>query len=79
MRELAVKLFKPSAVIGAAAIVVSLAGPKLREIMERKFEEASEDFPPKWMFVNISAIRENTERILEALIREPAQSGTEAA
>jgi hypothetical protein len=79
MRELGVKLLKMSAVAGAAAIVLRLAGPKLGETMERKFENAPEDFPPKWMFINISAIRENTERILEALIQETSQSGTEAA
>ncbi len=79
MRELAIKLLKMSAVIGAAAVVLRFAGPKLGERMERKFEEAPEDFPPKWMFLNISAIRENTERILEALIQEPPQSSTEAA
>lgn len=79
MRELVMKLLKMSAVIGAAAIVLRLAGPKLGESMERRFEEAPEDFPPKWMFINISAIRENTERILDALIQEPPQSSTEAA
>ena len=79
MRELVMKLLKMSAVIGAAAIVLRLVGPKLGESMERRFEEAPEDFPPKWMFINISAIRENTERILDALIQEPPQSSTEAA
>lgn len=30
-------------------------------------EHMPEDAPPKWMFRNISAIRENTERILQLL------------
>jgi hypothetical protein len=47
--------------------------------MDRLFEEVSEDFPPKWMFVNINAIRENTERILEAVTSEPTGAGAEAA
>ena len=42
--------------------------------------------PPKWMFTNVSAIRENTERILEILEkgapdsreRRPADTGAEA-
>ena len=42
--------------------------------------------PPKWMFTNVSAIRENTERILEILEkgapdsreRRPADPGPEA-
>jgi hypothetical protein len=43
---------------------------------ERMIERMPENAPPKWMFRNISAIRENTERILELLEtdREPAES-----
>ena len=33
----------------------------------RLIERMPEDAPPKWMFRNISAIRENTERILQLL------------
>jgi hypothetical protein len=33
-------------------------------------ERMPEDAPPKWMFRNITAIRENTERILEQLQTE---------
>lgn len=33
-------------------------------------EHMPEDAPPKWMFRNISAIRENTERILQLLESE---------
>ena len=36
----------------------------------RMLERMPEDAPPKWMFRNITAIRENTERILELLERE---------
>ena len=39
---------------------------------ERMIERMPEDAPPKWMFVNISAIRWNTERILELLESESA-------
>ena len=31
---------------------------------EKMIEQMPENAPPKWMFQNISAIRENTERIL---------------
>lgn len=34
---------------------------------ERLFEKLPDDFPPKWMFLNITAIREQNERILELL------------
>ena len=47
--------------------VMKVIGPKIGDVMERKFEEASDDFPPKWMFLNITAIRETNERILSLL------------
>ncbi|MFZ0323774.1 MAG: hypothetical protein WAN48_06540 [Actinomycetes bacterium] len=34
------------------------------------FENLSDDAPPKWMFRNIAAIRENTDRILEIVDRD---------
>ena len=37
---------------------------------ERLVERMPEDAPPKWIFRNISAIRENTERILQLLESE---------
>lgn len=52
------------AILGA---VMKAIGPRIGEVMERKFEEASDDFPPKWMFLNITAIRETNERILSLL------------
>jgi hypothetical protein len=36
----------------------------------RLIERMPEDAPPKWMFRNISAIRDNTERILQLLESE---------
>ena len=38
----------------------------------RLIERMPDDAPPKWMFNNINAIRENTERILELLKDERA-------
>jgi hypothetical protein len=38
-------------------------------------ERMPENAPPKWMFRNISAIRENTERILQLLEREHTSAG----
>lgn len=67
MKAIALRLLKLIAVLGLGMLAMRLFGPKLGERMEHMFEEAPEDFPPKWMYVNISAIRENTDRILEAL------------
>ena len=38
---------------------------------EERFESMPDNAPPKWMFINIRAIRENTDRILELLTRDP--------
>ena len=42
---------------------------------EETFERMPDNAPPKWMFRNITAIRENTDRILEIL--EPGRTGRE--
>jgi hypothetical protein len=39
---------------------------------EKIFEKMPDDAPPKWMFRNIRAIRENTERIRADLEEAPA-------
>lgn len=38
--------------------------------IEGLIERMPDDAPPKWMFNNISAIRDNTDRILELLEAE---------
>lgn len=53
--------------VAAVSIAMKVIGPRIGEVMERKFEEAPDDFPPKWMFLNITAIRETNERILSLL------------
>ena len=40
-------------------------------------ERMPENAPPKWMFRNISAIRANTDRILELLEKEGASPTSE--
>ena len=42
---------------------------------ENMIERMPENAPPKWMFRNITAIRENTDRILELLERERQPEG----
>jgi hypothetical protein len=64
--------------LAALAVLGRLLGSKMQNIdWEKRFEAMPENAPPKWMFRNITAIRENTERILELL--EPDRSGSAAA
>ena len=60
--------------LGILSIAMKTIGPKVGEMMERKFDEASDDFPPKWMFLNITAIRETNERILSLLDERAEQT-----
>jgi hypothetical protein len=39
---------------------------------EQRVAAMPDNAPPKWMFNNIRAIRENTERVLELLERSPS-------
>lgn len=60
---------------GAVALGVAVGARRLARHcggfdFEQMIERMPENAPPKWMFRNISAIRENTERILELLERE---------
>lgn len=74
MNPLLAKILKLAAILGGGMVILRLVGPKLSGRMDRMMEEASDDFPPKWMYLNITAIRENTELILEALDKDQAES-----
>jgi hypothetical protein len=61
-------------VVAVAAVLVGLGvlarrlGPKMPAIdWEKRLEAMPDNAPPKWMFRNITAIRENTDRILQLL------------
>jgi hypothetical protein len=65
-------------VVGLAALA-RRAGCKMGSLdWEKAFERMPDNAPPKWMFQNISAIRENTQRSLE-LLQQQAASGPEDA
>ena len=66
-----------AALVGLA-VVAKLFGSKMQNVdWETKFERMPDNAPPKWMFRNITAIRENTDRILELAERElRGDSGT---
>lgn len=63
-------LIAGAVVIGAVVLAkrhaLSRDGFDLKRFVERMPENA----PPKWMFQNITAIRQNTDRILELLDSE---------
>lgn len=70
----------------AAAVIVAVGLVVKRRVscggvdFERLVEGMPEGAPPKWMFHNIKAIRENTERTVELLEREPTPgAGPEGA
>ncbi len=66
---------KNRVVVGVVAVGAALLALRfLRgsgEFREKMFERMPDTAPPKWMFLNIKAIRENTDRILERLGAEP--------
>ncbi len=55
------------AVVGAALLARRCASSCGRLDFEKLIERMPDNAPPKWMFRNISAIRESTDRILELL------------
>ena len=65
-------LLAGGAIAGAAgaAIVAKRKASSGRPDFERIIERMPENAPPKWIFRNVSAIRENTERILQLLESE---------
>jgi hypothetical protein len=64
-----------AAVLAGAGVLARLFGPKMSNIdWAEKFEAMPDSAPPKWIFRNITAIRENTDRILELLESGRAES-----
>jgi hypothetical protein len=57
-----------AAVLTGAVVMARKFGPHKPGIdWEKRFERMPDNAPPKWMFSNIKAIRQNTDRILELL------------
>lgn len=74
MKPAVMKIVRLLLILGGMMLFMRFAGPKIGEFMDRKFEEAPDDFPPKWMYLNVSAIREQNERILQ-LLEEKESAG----
>ena len=68
-------LISGAAVTGAALVAKRLASRSRGLDLGKLFERMPENAPPKLMFRNISAIRENTERILQLLESERTTAG----
>jgi hypothetical protein len=59
--------------LAGAALLARRFAPSCGQFnFEQMIERMPDDAPPKWMFRNISAIRTNTEQILELLKTEQA-------
>ncbi len=61
-------------VIAGGVLLAKHFGPKMGGMCERMagvcaraFENMPDEFPPKWMCLNIAAIREQNDRIIELL------------
>ena len=62
-----------AAVLAGLAMLVRRFGPKMRAIdWEKRVEAMPGNTRPKWMFRNITDIRENTQRIIDLLDARPA-------
>ncbi|MGZ4691426.1 MAG: hypothetical protein ACXV9P_02160 [Acidimicrobiia bacterium] len=69
------KLIVLIALVLGLIVLARKLGPKMQNVdWEKRFESMPDNAPPKWMFRNITAIRENTDRILEIIDQEPAPS-----
>ncbi len=68
------------AVLAGVALLVRRFAPELQKIdWEKKFEAMPDNAPPKWMFRNITAIRDNTDRILKLLEGSSAHDAASGA
>jgi hypothetical protein len=74
MRKL---LIVTGAVIAGAMLARRCASSCGSFDFDKMIERMPENAPPKWMFRNITAIRENSDRILELLERERPSADAE--
>ncbi len=74
------KLIKIAGVLAVLAVLVGLAKRAASGMQsgdwQKMIESMPDNAPPKWMFRNISSIRENTDRMLEILEEQGPSAGT---
>lgn len=57
-----------AAVLAGLGVLARRLGSRMQDIdWEERFAAMPDNAPPKWVFRNVTAIRENTDRILELL------------
>ena len=62
------KVVAVAAVLAVLGVLARRLGPKMRNVdWEKRLEAMPYNARPKWMFRNITAIRENTYKILQVL------------
>jgi hypothetical protein len=68
------KLVVIGAIVAGGVLIVRLLTLRLRNVdFGERIAAMPDTAPPKWIFMNITAIRENTERILELLEAQNAR------
>ena len=68
------KLVVIGAIVAGGVLIARFLAPRLRNVdFGERIAAMPDTAPPKWIFVNITAIRENTERILELLEAQNAR------
>ena len=73
------KVLVAAAVLVGVGVLARRFGPKMGNIdWEKRLEAIPDNAPPKWLFRNITAIRENTDRILELLESGRAEPARQA-
>ena len=62
------KVLAIAALLAVLGVLARRLGPKMRNVdWEKRLEAMPDNARPKWMFRNITAIRENTDKILQLL------------
>jgi hypothetical protein len=69
-----------AAVLAVLGVLARRLGPKMPAIdWEKRLEAMPGNARPKWMFRNITAIRENTDRILQLLGAGQSETARDAS